>query len=86
MQNPKQTLGKIIRYFKARTSKLVHDGGHFNFRWQRNYFEQIIRDEEALNQIRQYIKDNPSQWEIDSENLHSLKFNYTKAGLPTRNS
>ena len=33
--------------------------------WQRNYYEHIIRDEESLNKIRQYIINNPLFWQID---------------------
>jgi REP element-mobilizing transposase RayT len=33
--------------------------------WQRNYHEHIIRDEEDLQRIRQYIIDNPLGWERD---------------------
>ena len=36
--------------------------------WQRNYYEHIIRGEESLNRIRQYILDNPARWEFDREN------------------
>jgi REP element-mobilizing transposase RayT len=36
--------------------------------WQRNYYEHIIRDEDALNRIRQYILDNPANWSRDREN------------------
>ena len=36
--------------------------------WQRNYYERIIRDEEELLQIRQYIRDNLVKWVIDDEN------------------
>jgi REP element-mobilizing transposase RayT len=46
----------------------------FNSRlWQRNYFEHVIRDEDSLNRIRQYITDNPTQWEFDRENPAALK-------------
>jgi REP element-mobilizing transposase RayT len=41
----------------------------FNGRlWQRNYYEHIIRDEDSLNRIRQYIIDNPTRWAFDREN------------------
>jgi len=70
MQNSKQTLGKIIRHFKARISKLVHDGSNPHFQWQRNYYEHIIRSEEDMHRIRQYIHDNPINWETDEENPH----------------
>jgi len=36
--------------------------------WQRNYHEHIIRNERSLNQIRQYIADNPARWAHDPEN------------------
>jgi REP element-mobilizing transposase RayT len=36
--------------------------------WQRNYYEHIIRNEDELNRIRQYIANNPAQWALDREN------------------
>ena len=36
--------------------------------WQRNYYEHIIRDDEALDRIRQYIAENPIRWADDLEN------------------
>ena len=36
--------------------------------WQRNYYERIIRNEIEMNRIRQYIINNPSQWENDENN------------------
>ena len=36
--------------------------------WQRNYYEHIIRNENELNHIRQYITNNPFQWDDDENN------------------
>lgn len=33
--------------------------------WQRNYYEHIIRNERSLNKIREYILQNPYNWEKD---------------------
>jgi putative transposase len=33
--------------------------------WQRNYYDRIIRDQAALQQIRQYIDNNPLSWQQD---------------------
>jgi hypothetical protein len=66
LKNPKQTLGKIIRDFKARTTKAVHDAGNFHFRWQSKYFDRVIRNEKELTNIRDYIANNILQWSIDS--------------------
>lgn len=37
--------------------------------FQRNYYEHIIRDENDLNRIRQYIINNPANWEKDENYL-----------------
>ncbi|MGC8950794.1 MAG: transposase, partial [Chloroflexus sp.] len=36
--------------------------------WQRNYYEHIIRNDESLNRIRDYIITNPVRWHLDREN------------------
>ncbi len=35
--------------------------------WQRNYYESILRNEQQLNHIRQYIINNPQKWDEDTE-------------------
>ena len=63
-------LSKIVGRFKMVTSKEINlrRGTPGRPVWQRNYYEHIIRDEASLNGIRQYIADNPAQWEFDREN------------------
>jgi len=41
--------------------------------WQRNYFEHVIRNEKELSRIREYIRLNPLQWDIDIENPENIK-------------
>ncbi len=36
--------------------------------WQRNYYEHIIRNEQSLNAIREYILFNPARWASDENN------------------
>ena len=36
--------------------------------WQRNFYEHIIRDDDALERARRYISNNPARWASDSEN------------------
>jgi len=36
--------------------------------WQEDYFEHIIRDEDELFKIREYILSNPARWKLDREN------------------
>jgi REP element-mobilizing transposase RayT len=35
--------------------------------WQPNYYEHIARNEETLNEIREYIVNNPQNWDKDPE-------------------
>ena len=61
-------LGEVIRAFKAVASRKIRLSGLKEFKWQNNYYEHVIRDEDSLNKIRQYIMTNPLRWEIDREN------------------
>ncbi|MFC1651354.1 transposase [Candidatus Latescibacterota bacterium] len=72
---PTLSLGDVIKRFKTLTTKLYIDcikqnkWRPFNGKlWQRNYWEHIIRNEKDLTQIREYIINNPVQWELDNEN------------------
>jgi hypothetical protein len=75
MQDPRHMVGKIIRYFKAKTAKIIHDKFFSGFRWQRNYYEHVVRSVRELNSIREYIINNPLKWALDRENQVSENFN-----------
>ncbi len=59
-------LGVIVRTFKAAVSTECRRHGIEGFGWQRNYYEHIVRNEESLREIREYIANNPLRWELDS--------------------
>ncbi|MFA6305097.1 MAG: transposase [Patescibacteria group bacterium] len=68
----KPTLGQIVGYYKYQTTKRINHVFNNSIDkkiWQRNYYEHIIRDENSLNRIRQYIKNNPVNWKNDRNNL-----------------
>ncbi len=69
------TLGTIVQWFKTMTTNKVIRAVKLGLidpfpckLWQRNYYEHIIRSESDLNDIRQYIIDNPLNWEEDENN------------------
>ncbi len=68
MSPPRGSLAVIVRTYKAAVTTECRRTGHAGFAWQRGYYERIIRDDAELDRIRQYILDNPAQWEIDEEN------------------
>jgi len=63
-------LPKLIGYLKMTTSKRINEirGTPGSPVWQRNYYEHIIRNEDELGKIREYVATNPVQWLADPEN------------------
>jgi len=54
LDNCKIPLGEIVRRFKAKVSHKFSQPF-----WQANYYEHVIRNEYALNKIREYTLNNP---------------------------
>lgn len=55
------SLGAVIRTFKAAVTTLCRRGGNQEFGWQRSYYDRVIRDEGELERTREYIEQNPLQ-------------------------
>jgi putative transposase len=80
LSTPAPTLGDVIGAFKSRvTVEYIRGVKTFGWTpfdrrlWQRNYYEHIIRNEEALNRIRRYIVENPIRWAFDRENPFAVE-------------
>lgn len=65
-----RSIGSFIAGFKSSATKRINKmlGTPGIPVWQRNFYEHIIRNEYDLNEIRQYILDNPRRWELDEDN------------------
>ncbi len=64
----KNLLSKTICAFKTTSSKSIHNIGFFDFQWQRSFYDHVIRNEKSLENIREYIVNNPLKWELDKYN------------------
>lgn len=62
-------LSEIVRGFKTFSSKNINKILQNKFHWQKSFYDRIIRTELQLNNIRQYIIDNPAKWDLDKNNL-----------------
>jgi REP element-mobilizing transposase RayT len=61
----------VIRSYKGAVTKrinLICDTKSTSLIWQRDLYEHINRDEESIDNIRQYIVANPWLWADDPEN------------------
>jgi putative transposase len=70
----RKSLGRLIGAFKTVSTKkinILRDTPGIPL-WQRNYYEHIIRNEDGMDKIRQYIINNPLSWEIDQLHPQNL--------------
>jgi REP element-mobilizing transposase RayT len=63
-------LGRLLGAFKTVSSKRINlvRGTPGAPVWQRNYYERVIRGEEELQRIRDYVASNPMAWDSDPQN------------------
>jgi REP element-mobilizing transposase RayT len=74
------SLSTIIQRFKTFT---MHEYGHgvatgewprYQGRlWQHRFHEHVVRNERDLDAIREYIANNPRQWQMDRENPERVR-------------
>lgn len=71
-------LHRVVQWYKTMTTNACIRGVRelgwppFDKRlWQRNYYERIIRHDDELQHIREYIITNPLRWEKDQGNPES---------------
>ncbi|WP_353932223.1 transposase [Okeanomitos corallinicola TIOX110] len=62
-----KSLSSLIAGFKSATTKKINmiRNTPQNPVWQRNYYDHIIRNDESLARIREYVENNPLSWEND---------------------
>ena len=66
----RMTLPKAVGFLKMTTAKVVNEqrGTRGVPLWQRNYFEQVVREHDDLERLLAYIRSNPERWDSDEEN------------------
>lgn len=65
LKDCKLHLGEVVRRLKARSTQTI--GLRL---WQPNYYEHVIRNEKALEKIREYIRYNPEKDRIAVEKFY----------------
>ncbi|MBK9662296.1 MAG: hypothetical protein IPO71_04045 [Nitrosomonas sp.] len=61
-----RTIGSMVRGFKIGVTRWFRANTDIHAVWQRNYYEHIIRNEDAYLAIAEYIQTNPQRWETDT--------------------
>lgn len=67
-------LTEIVRQFKTFSAKRINKlrNTPANPVWQRNFYDHIIRSEQGLTRIREYMINNPIKWDSDRNNPENL--------------
>ena len=55
-------LTELIGAYKTTVSKRIHVHGDVMFKWQESFHDHIIRNNQSLKSIINYIETNPSRW------------------------
>ncbi|MBI4226088.1 transposase [Candidatus Roizmanbacteria bacterium] len=69
----KNSLGIIINQFKSAVTRWCYKNGFINFSWQSRFYDHIVRDEQTLFKIRDYIRNNHLKWDDDEENPKNIR-------------
>ena len=70
-----RSLSSLMNGFKAAVTRRINEqrGTPAAAVWQRNYYEHMVRNEDELSRIREYIALNPAKWAADRENPAAVR-------------
>jgi len=61
-------ISQYINVLKTFSSRDIKKTGLSNFKWQKSFFDHIVRDEDDYYNRIKYIRENPIKWAEDDEN------------------
>ncbi len=66
----RRSLGSLVAGFKSAVTSRVREMHHHpTFKvWQDGFWDHGVRDDQDLERIREYIRNNPAKWDEDPEN------------------
>jgi putative transposase len=72
----KMILPKIVQQYKSAVTRKVDSfQKDLRFKWQKSFYDHVIRNETELFRIRDYIQNTPLKWDLDRENPSSKTLN-----------
>ena len=61
----------VVGGIKSAVTKIAHEN-NIEFAWQPRFHDRIVRDQNELNRIAEYIEKNVANWQIDELNNKTL--------------
>jgi len=69
-RNAQTRLSAVVQAFKSITTLQIKKADFYGAQfWQKNYYERVVRNDESLNRIREYVKLNPEKERINFDEL-----------------
>jgi putative transposase len=65
LRSPSKTIGSMVRGVKIGVTKWMRQNTNIYDVWQRNYYDNIIRNDQSYQRISNYIRNNPKNWKED---------------------
>ncbi|MFH1062156.1 MAG: transposase [Candidatus Omnitrophota bacterium] len=83
--NHAPTINYIIGYFKYQSTKQINKLQNTPGKkiWQRSFYDHVIRTNDSLNKIREYIVNNPATWVNDEHNIINYSIEDKACLVPT---
>ncbi len=69
LDRSKMLVSRIVQQYKASVTRDINNLNKIEFKWQRSFYDHIIRNERSYENIQSYIFYNPIKWEMDIENI-----------------
>jgi putative transposase len=65
----KNSVSVIINQFKSSVKRWCNKNGFVHFQWQSRFYDHILNDEDSIEDFREYICNNPRNWNNDELNI-----------------
>jgi putative transposase len=62
-QPARDSISTIVNRYKGAVKKWCNGNGYTHFQWQTRFYDRVIRDDDEFWAIRNYIKNNPVNWQ-----------------------
>lgn len=76
-------LSIIIGSYKSTVTKQINRINNNQFKWQKSFHDHIIRSDKSLQNIQEYIVNNPKTWDNDENNIKNYKVTVQACLNPT---
>jgi hypothetical protein len=64
----KNSVSVIVNQYKSTFKRWCNKNGYSTFHWHSRFYDKILWYENSLDQVRDYIRMNPRNWNMDELN------------------